>query len=110
KGFRELETDKGPVFIGGIAALRHLKNVEAELSPDVREGVVPISHDCPKSRPEIRIKDRHSRIDAKAVTADVGRVVRERAKREGVLIDVLSFLNQRHDKIAGADVVSQIAE
>ena len=40
----------------------------------------------------------------------VGGVMRERAEREGVLVDVVRLANQRLHEIAGADVVHQVAE
>ena len=40
----------------------------------------------------------------------VGGVVRQRAEREGVLVDVVRFAQQRFHEVAGADVVHQVAE
>ena len=44
------------------------------------------------------------------MTADVGSVVRERAQRERILIQVRGVLKQGLDKVAAAHVVHQIAE
>ena len=40
----------------------------------------------------------------------VGGVVRERAERERVLVDVARLADHRLDEVAGADVVQQVAE
>ena len=64
----------------------------------------------PNLRFELRIHQRHGAIDRHRMPAVVGRVVTERAEREGVLVDVLRIAYQRFDEIAGADVVQQVAE
>ena len=44
------------------------------------------------------------------MTEVVGRVVRERAERERVLLEIARVVNQRLDEIARPDVVHEVAE
>ena len=44
------------------------------------------------------------------VTRNVGRVVRESAKGEGVFVDVFAFAQELDDKVSAANVVDKVAE
>ena len=59
--------------------------------------------------PQLGILDGDRLIDG-GMSGDIGRVVRESAKGEGVFVDILAFEQQLAHEVAAADVVHQAAE
>ena len=104
-----MESDEIVVLLRGITILRHLHRVEPELGFQVRGLVLGIADGLAKLRPQLRILDRDRLVDRR-VAGDVGRIVRQGAQREGVLVGILALAQQFTNKVAAADVVHQVAE
>ena len=88
-----LEADELAVAVGGIAPLRHLQDIEAELGSQVRNGIVPVGHGSAKLGAELRIEDRHRQIGGEAMAAVVRGIMGQRPQCEGVFVEVLRFID-----------------
>ena len=82
------------VSVRRIAALRGLKHIEAELRLAVREGIVRIRDRIAEFQAQLRVEQRHRDIRRHAVAVVIGGVMRQRAQREGVLVQILRLANQ----------------
>src|SRR6185437_2123841 len=60
-------------------------------------------------RPQLRILDRDCLID-RWVTRNIRCVVRQRAQREGVLVDIPALKYQLANKVSAANAMHQVAE
>jgi hypothetical protein len=57
---------------------------------------------------QLGIDDRHRAVHRDRMSAVVGRMMRERAKRERIFVDGTRFPQQRFDEITRTDVVDEI--
>jgi hypothetical protein len=61
--------------------------------------------DDPNFRRSFEVEQRHRDVDCHAMAIVVGRVMRQRAQRECILVEILRLANQVEDKVAAPDVV-----
>ena len=110
KASRDFEPDKIVVLRRGIAPLRHLQNVKAKFGAYVCERIILVSDGVAEFLFQIWIQDRNGSIRGDAMAIVVGGVVRQRAEREGVVVDVLGVVQQSTDEISAADIVGEVTE
>ena len=63
----------------------------------------------PNFNAELRVEQRHRDVHGHAMAIIVSRVMRQRAQRECIFVEVLRISNQVQNEVAAPDVVRQIA-
>src|SRR5580700_3129439 len=107
---RNLEAHMAEIAGGREARMPELIDVEGELGADVRVGILFVRDDRAVLRFEPGKFQWDGNVNRVAMADRIANVVGERAKREGQLVDVVRFVNQVGDEVAGADVMGEIAE
>ena len=107
---RDLKADEALIHVRDIGAARRLDDVERELDHHVIGRRVRIGDDVAELGAKFWKHQRDRAVHRLGMADVVGGVVRERAEREGVLVDVVRLAQHRLDEIAGAHVVQQVAE
>lgn len=77
------------ILLRGITILRDLRRVKTELCFQMRRLIVGIKDGLAILRPQLRIFDGDGLID-RGVSGNICRVMRKRAQRESVLVDILA--------------------
>ncbi len=89
--------------------LINLINVKPKFGLDMRLGIVGVSYFIAVPGAKLGKNDGDSAVHG-GVSADIGRVVRQRTQSKRQLIHVARLADKLHHKIAAADIVDQIAE
>src|SRR5262245_28445561 len=90
--------------------LGHLRHVESKFDSQVRCFVVGKCNRAAEAALQMGVDHRNRFVDAVPMAIVVGSVVRQRAQRKGVLIEVSCLRQQIQDEIAAADVMQQCAK
>jgi hypothetical protein len=104
----DLEPDPSLIGVGLERAARDFQHVEREFHHHVARRRVGIQDLRPILRAELGIDDRYATVDRNRMCDVVAHVVRERAERKRVLVDIPRVPHQRLDEITGPDVVDEI--
>ena len=110
EGHGDLKADVFEIGGGGEASLAELVDVKGELGLDVGVGVLSVVDGGAILLFELGEFDGDGLVDGEAVAEAVSDVVGERAYGEGKLVKRLGVVEQREDKVAGADVVGEVGE
>src|SRR6266568_125474 len=97
------------ILLRRVALLGDLRHVEAELGSYVRRLVLRIEYGRAELHAQLRIYDSDGLVDRR-VAGYVGSVMRQRAKRECIFVDIVALAQEFEDEIAAANVMDQIAE
>ena len=104
-----LKPDAIVVLVGSVAVLRYLRHIKPEFRLYVRPGIVLVCDAVTVFGAQLGESQRHRAIDER-MAAVIGGVMRQRAQREGVLVEVGSPPDKAGDKVTGADIMGQVAE
>ncbi len=106
----DLKADELMIRIRCVAAAGHLDDVEGEFGNYMRGRRLGVGDAIAVFGAEFWEEQRHGPVHRLRMPGVVGRVMRERAKRKRVFVDVLRIAQHRVDEIARAHVVQQVAE
>src|SRR5882762_3809352 len=106
---RNFESYEVVVAVRGIPVLRDLHHVKSEFSADMRLGIIGVSSAVPKFPAQPWKFDDHYPVDGR-MPGIVSGVMGERTQSKCILVQIRSFGDQVHYKVAAAHVVHQVAE
>ena len=79
------------IAVRSIIASRHLQDIKGKLGLYVRRGVIGIGHDVAKLAPQLGEQHRNAAIGRETMPIVVRGIMRDRAQRKAILIDILRF-------------------
>jgi hypothetical protein len=109
QGFGHLKADEIVVLLRSVPILRDLDSVEAEFCFQVSRLVLGIADGLAIFRAEFGILDGDCLIN-RGVAGDIRCIVRQGAKRKGVLVNILTLEQQLANEVSAANVVHEVAE
>ena len=90
--------------------LRHFQHIKAEFSFDVRQRVFLIRHYIPIFLFQLGIQKRHRVVRSNAMAIRICGVMRHRAQRESVIVQVLGVVHHCENKIGAAYVMREVTK
>lgn len=110
---RDFESNEIVIGLVGVLSASHFDHIETEFGFQMIGRIIFVGHFRSELGAQLGIDHGHRSVHRHWMADIVGRIVRERAQSEGIVIEILrlfGILQQCENEVTAAGIVHQIAE